>query len=93
VIAVRVLLYVVLYSLLVLLIARLILSYTLLLSSYRPTGYGAVFFEIVYTITDIPLRPLDRVLPVVRIGRFALSLSFPVLFLAAVILLSQVRQI
>ena len=84
---------VVLSLILLLLIARLILGYVLILTQYRPSGGAAMFFEIVYTMTDIPLRPLDRVLPVIRIGRFGLSLSFPVLFLAVSILLSQVQQL
>ena len=91
--AVGTVLTVVLSLILLLLIARLVLGYVLFLTRYRPAGGAAVFFEIVYTITDIPLRPLDRVLPVIRIGRFGLSLSFPVLFLAVSILLSQVQQL
>jgi len=91
--AVGTVLTVVLSLILLLLIARLILGYVLILTPYRPSGSAAMFFEIVYTITDIPLRPLDRVLPALRIGRFGLSLSFPVLFLAVSILLSQVQQL
>jgi len=83
----------VLYLFLGLMIARMILSYIIALTQYRPTGASAMFFEIVYTITDVPLRPLDRVLPVVRIGRVGLSLSFPVLYLVVIILISQVSQI
>jgi YggT family protein len=86
-------LYVVLSLFLLLLVARLVLSYVVALTRYRPTGYGAVFFEIVYTVTDVPLRPLDRVLPIIRIGRFGISLSFPILFLAVSILISQVSQL
>jgi len=83
----------VLYTFLGLLIARMILSYVVALSSYRPSGYGAAFFEIVFSVTDVPLRPLDRVLPVVRIGSVGLSLSFPILFLVVSILISQVNQL
>ena len=82
----------ILWAFLLLLIARLVISYVVALSTYRPRGYMAVLFEVVYTITDVPLRPLDRVLPAVRIGPMALSLSFPILFLAVSILLSQVGQ-
>lgn len=91
--AVRAALYAVLYLFLGLLIARMVMSWILGLSRYRPTGYAAVLFEIVFTITDVPLRPLDRVLPVVRIGLFALSLSFLVLYLIVGILISQVGEL
>jgi YggT family protein len=83
----------VLYLFLGLLVARLVLSYVLALSRYRPTGYAAAAFETVYTITDVPLRPLDRILPVLRIGSFGLSLSFPILFLIVSILISQVSEL
>lgn len=79
--------------LLVLLIARVIISYVVLLSRYRPTGYVAVAFEVIYTITDVPLRPLERVLPPIRLGSVAFSLAYPVLFVAISILLSQVHQL
>jgi YggT family protein len=86
-------LYVVLSVLLLLLIARVIISYIVMLARYQPSGYVAVAFEIIYTITDVPLRPLERILPPIRLGSVAFSLAYPVLFLALSILLSQVHQL
>lgn len=59
----------------------------MMLSSYRPTGAMAAMFELIFTATDPVLRPLDRVLPPVRIGRTAISLSFPVVFIAVSLLM------
>jgi YggT family protein len=41
-----------------------------------------VLFEVVYTLTDPPLRALRRVIPPLRIGQVAIDLGFLVLFLA-----------
>ncbi len=63
------------------------------LSSYRPSGAMAALFELVYTATDPVLRPLDRVLPPVRVGRAAISLSFPVVFIAVSLLMGVARSL
>jgi YggT family protein len=47
--------------------------------SWRPTGPVLVLAEVVYTITDPPLRALRRVIPPLRIGSVSLDLSFLVL--------------
>lgn len=43
---------------------------------WRPSGVVVVILEITYTITDPPLKFLRRFIPPLRIGRFALDLSF-----------------
>jgi YggT family protein len=43
---------------------------------WRPSGFVIVILEITYTITDPPLKFLRRFIPPLRIGRFALDLSF-----------------
>jgi YggT family protein len=49
--------------------------------SFRPTGPLIVVFELIYTITDPPLRLLRRLIPPLRIGGFALDLAFILLFI------------
>jgi YggT family protein len=71
------------------LIARLVMEWTLQLTAYRPSGAGAVAFEFVYTVTDPPLRLLRRFIPLLRIGRFALDVSFLVLLLGVNIVAGQ----
>jgi YggT family protein len=48
--------------------------------SWKPTGFLLVLAEIVYTVTDPPLKLLRRFIPPLRLGNVALDLSFTVLF-------------
>jgi YggT family protein len=77
---------------LVLLIARMILSWIQVYSrEWRPSGILLVVAEGVYSATDPPLRFLRRYIPTVRLGTVALDLSFMLLFLV-VYVLWQVAQ-
>ena len=63
-----------------LLIGRLVLDYIQMFArSWRPRGPLLVVAEVVYTITDPPLKALRRVIPPLRIGQITLDLSFLVL--------------
>ena len=75
------------------LIARMLMSLVLAFSQYRPTGAAAVAFEVVYTVTDPPLKALRRVIPDLRVGNFALDLSFIVLALGLRIVAGQLFAI
>ena len=71
----------VLWLFLILLIARLVLDYIQMFArSWRPRGPLLVVAEIVYTITDPPLRALRKVIPPLKIGSVSIDLSFLVLF-------------
>jgi YggT family protein len=71
----------VLWLFLILLIARLVLDYVQMFArSWRPRGPMLVVAEIIYTITDPPLRALRRVIPPLKIGSVSIDLSFLVLF-------------
>jgi len=60
-----------------LLIARLVLDYVQMFArSWRPTGVVLVLAEIIYSITDPPLKALRRVIPPLRIGGVARGPSF-----------------
>ena len=88
---VRTVLYYALWVYLLLLIARLIISWIQAFSrDWHPTGVVLVIAEAVYTATDPPLRLLRRYIPTVRLGTVALDLSFMVLFLVILILLDAV---
>ncbi len=64
----------------VLLIARLVIDYIQMFArSWRPTGVMLVVAEVIYTITDPPLKALRRLIPPLRIGSVSLDLSFLVL--------------
>jgi len=88
---VKIVLYYVLWIYLLILIARLILSWIQAFSrDWHPTGIILVIAEVVYTATDPPLRFLRRYIPTVRLGTVALDLSFMVLFVVILILLDAV---
>ena len=90
----KLVLYYVLWAYLLILIARLILSWIQTFSrDWRPTGIVLVIAEAAYTATDPPLRLLRRYIPSLRLGTVALDLSFMVLFLVLILLLQAVQLI
>jgi YggT family protein len=71
-----------------LLLARVVLSLVQVFArDYRPSGAMLVVFETVFTVTDPPLRPLQRLIPPLRLGQVQFDLAFTVLFLAVWILM------
>jgi YggT family protein len=60
---------------------------------FRPSGFVLVLFEIVYTITDPPLRALRRFIPPLRIGAVAFDLAILVLFIGVNILITVVSAL
>jgi len=78
----------VLYLYLVVLIGRMIFSWVQAFArDWRPTGFVLVLAEVIFTLTDPPLKFLRRFIPTLRIGMVALDLSFMVLFIVVLILL------
>ena len=70
------------------LIVRLVLDWIQVFArDWRPTGVVLIVAEIVYSITDPPIKVLRRALPSLRLGSIAIDLSFLVVFLACSILL------
>ncbi len=70
-------LYLVLFLYFVCLLARLVLDWVQVLArDWRPRGVVLVFAELVYTLTDPPLRAVRRVVPPLRIGGIAIDLAF-----------------
>jgi YggT family protein len=51
---------------------------------WRPSGVALVIAEVVYSLTDPPLRALRRVIPPLRLGGVQLDLGFLVLMLGCV---------
>jgi YggT family protein len=84
---------------LLVLLARIVVDWVQLLArDYRPRGFMLVLFEVVYTLTDPPLRAIRRVIPPLRIGNVAVDLGMIVLFLviqflAIPILVSMLRTV
>jgi YggT family protein len=71
------------------LLARLVLDWVQYFArDWRPTGFALVVAEIVYSVTDPPLRLLRRVIPPLTIGSVRLDLAFMILMLGCWFLLS-----
>ena len=64
------------------LLVRLVLEWVQVLArDWRPRGFVLVLAEVVYTITDPPVRALRRVIPPLTIGTIRLDVAFIVLFI------------
>ncbi len=71
------------------LIARIVVDYVMMFArDWRPRGVVLVLVELVYTVTDPPLRLLRRFIPPLRIGGIALDLAFLVLFILLQVLIA-----
>jgi YggT family protein len=72
---------------LILLFARFIVDWVLVLSrSWRPSGLMAAGLEVVYSTTDPPLKAVRKIIPPLNLGSIRLDLGFMVLLFAVVIL-------
>lgn len=79
-----------LWIFLLILFARMILSWVpVLVRDWQPRGPVLVAAEIVYSVTDPPLKVLRKVLRPVRIGNVMLDLAF----IGLAILVSLLMQV
>jgi YggT family protein len=76
------------------LFARLIIDWIPFFNrEWRPKGAGLVAAEIVYTVTDPPIRLFRRFIPPLRLGAIAIDFGFALTMLLCFILLSVTRAI
>jgi YggT family protein len=61
--------------------------------SWQPRGVLLVALEVVYSVTDPPIRALRRVIPPLRLGSIALDLSFLIVLLVAYVLLRLIAPL
>ena len=74
---------------LVILIGRLVLEWVQVFArDWRPRGVVLVLAELVYTVTDPPLRALRRVVRPIRLGSIQLDLAFLLLALGCSVLIT-----
>lgn len=76
---------------LLLLIARIVVDYVFMFArDWRPRGVSLVLVETVYTLTDPPIRLLQKIIPSIRVGMFDFQLTvvFLILFVLVRILMS-----
>lgn len=55
---------------------------------WRPRGFGLVLAELVFSITDPPIKAVRRVIPPLRIGGAALDFAWTIVMLVTVVLIS-----
>jgi YggT family protein len=55
--------------------------------SWSPKGPLLVLLEVVYSITDPPIKALRRFIPPLRLGSIALDLSFLIVLVGAYLLM------
>jgi len=78
----------------ILLIVRIVVVYVMMFArSWRPGRGLAVFLEVIFSVSDPPLKALKRVLPPLRLGGITLDLSFLVLFIVVQILIIVIRSL
>ena len=66
---------------------RLILDFVVNFNrGWRPSGFGLVLAEVVFTITDPPIKLVRRFVPPVRFGGVALDFSWTIVMLVAIVL-------
>jgi YggT family protein len=76
------------------LIARVVIDLLQIFArDFRPSGLVLVLFEVVFTITDPPLKALRRVIPPIRIGAVAFDLAILVLFIGTQVLIAIVSSL
>ena len=75
-----------------LLLARVILSWVPMFApGWTPKGPLLVIVELIYSLTDPPVRALRKIIKPVRMGNVQLDLSVLVLFVLLQVLLSMLR--
>lgn len=83
-----------LYAFIVLLWVRFIVDWIQVFSrSWAPRGVLLVVLEVVYSVTDPPIKALRKVIKPIRIGNFALDLSFLLVMILAYVLLALNRSL
>ena len=76
------------------LFARLIIDWIPFFNrEWRPRGAGLVAAELVYTVTDPPIKLFRRFIPPLRVGAIAIDFGFALTMLLCFILLSITRTL
>jgi YggT family protein len=79
---------------LLILLARVVVDWVRMFArDWVPRGVVLVLVELLYTLTDPPLRFLRRFIPPLRIGSVALDVAFLVLFLICYLLIAVLLRV
>jgi YggT family protein len=61
--------------------------------SWSPSGPLLVVLELVYSVTDPPIKALRRIIPPLRLGSIALDISFLLVMILTYVLLQLNRSL
>ena len=88
------LLYMLLQVYIWLLLARMIISWIPMFAPrWRPRGILASLFEIIYTLTDPPIRALRKIIPQLNLGGVSLDIAFMAVFIGVYVLQRVIVQV
>ena len=80
------------WAFVMLLFVRLVVDWVQVFArSWVPRGVLLVLLEVVYSITDPPIKFVRRWVPPLRIGQVGIDLSFMIVFIACWLLLGVLR--
>lgn len=86
--------YLVLFFFLLILLGRFVMSTVLAYGRrWHPRRGAAAALEVVWSVTDPPLKQLRRVIPPLRVGTVSVDLSALVLLLILYVLMTVVRRL
>jgi len=61
--------------------------------SWSPSGPFLIVLEVVYSVTDPPIKALRRIIPPLRLGSIALDISFLLVMILTYVLLQLNRSL
>ncbi len=87
-------LYQLLWLYLLIMIGRLVFDYVQMFArNWRPSGFLLLLVEMIYSLTDPPLKFFRRFVPPLRIGSISLDLSFLIVIILIQIAMSIVASL
>ncbi|MCB1299098.1 MAG: YggT family protein [Microthrixaceae bacterium] len=76
------------------LLARLVLEYIPMFNrEWRPKGAGLIAAEVIYTVTDPPIKLFRRFIPPLRLGGIAIDLAFTLTMIVVFVLMAITRAL
>lgn len=71
----------------IMLIVRVVVSWVQAFArSWEPSGVVLVLLEVCYTVTDVAIKPLRRLIPPLRIGQVMIDVSIILVFIIVFLL-------
>ena len=74
------------------LLARIIIEYVMMFSrSWQPKGLVLALVDVVFRVTDPPMRFVRRFIPPLRVGQVSFDVGFLVMFFGVQVLMGLTR--